>query len=464
MHFNGFFPLFSCFFPNKSKESESMGYRVKQYGKKSERRDYTKMLYDVELPNLIEIQTNLFRQFIENGILELLHDISPIEGHNGELRLYFETINLTEPKYRVHEAKVRDVNYSGQLYATVRLENAKGELRETKDILMAELPIMTPAGTFIINGAERVVISQIVRSSGVYYTAELDKKVNRMKYSGQVIPTRGAWIEFEQGSKEIFFAKLDRSKKVPLTTFIRALGLNSKKDIEQIFGKNTKLDETFKKDETKNQDEAIVDLYAKLRQGERVPADAAREFIKIRLFDRRRYDLAAVGRFKFNQKLDVLSRVLGTYLVNDVISPTTGEVIVAKDTEITREVIQILNANRDAFRVQAIDKVNNLENERTDEILATYLPDGGEYLYTKDNIYNTKTGEILIAKDTIVDYQLLSTLQSNRSSLDEKVVSYFLTEDVYLKENTRDGVYTEVLDVYALDENSSKLPSIRVIG
>lgn len=439
-----------------------MSYKTVKYGKKAERRDYSKMLHQVELPNLIEIQTKSFEEFVETGIDELLKDISPIEGHNGDLKLYFEESSLSEPKYSTIETKIRDLNYSRQLSARVKLENAiTGEVREST-VLMTDLPMMTPSGTFIINGAERVVVSQIVRSSGVYYTSELDKKLNQIKYSAQVIPTRGAWIEFEQGSKEILYAKLDRSKKVPLTTFIRALGFTTKKDIEEAFGRSSLITNTFEKDETKSPNEAVIDLYSKLRQGEKVPADAAREFIRMRLFDARRYDLAKVGRYKFNKKLDVLARAEGTYLANDII--LDGEVLVAKDTHLTKEVIQLLDQNRDAFRKQLITKENNLQNETADEILATTLPEGGNTLYAKENVVNLKTGEILVKKNEAITEEVLTNLRKNRHSIDEKVIKYFLTEDVYKKESLRQGVISEILDVYIYDDAGDKSNVIRIIG
>ncbi|MBG0762437.1 DNA-directed RNA polymerase subunit beta [Acholeplasma laidlawii] len=439
-----------------------MSYKTVKYGKKAERRDYSKMLHQVELPNLIEIQTKSFEEFVETGIDELLKDISPIEGHNGDLKLYFEESSLSEPKYSTIETKIRDLNYSRQLSARVKLENAiTGEVREST-VLMTDLPMMTPSGTFIINGAERVVVSQIVRSSGVYYTSELDKKINQIKYSAQVIPTRGAWIEFEQGSKEILYAKLDRSKKVPLTTFIRALGFTTKKDIEEAFGRSSLITNTFEKDETKSPNEAVIDLYSKLRQGEKVPADAAREFIRMRLFDARRYDLAKVGRYKFNKKLDVLARAEGTYLANDII--LDGEVLVAKDTHLTKEVIQLLDQNRDAFRKQLITKENNLQNETADEILATTLPEGGNTLYAKENVVNLKTGEILVKKNEAITEEVLTNLRKNRHSIDEKVIKYFLTEDVYKKESLRQGVISEILDVYVYDDAGDKSNVIRIIG
>ncbi|CCV64850.1 DNA-directed RNA polymerase subunit beta [Alteracholeplasma palmae J233] len=442
-----------------------MGYRTVQYGKKASRRNYSKMNYDIDLPNLIEIQTQSFERFYKEGVQELLKDISPIEGHNGDLKLYFEECFFAEPKYGILESKIRDINYSRQLSAKVKLENAvTGEIRESV-VLMTELPMMTPAGTFVINGAERVVVSQIVRSAGAYFTSELDKKINRIKFTAQVIPTRGAWIEYEQGSKDILYAKLDRSKKVPMTTFMRALGFSTKKEIEETFGKSTLLTATFEKDESKTSDDAIIDLYSKLRQGEKVPADAAREFIRVRLFDRRRYDLAAVGRYKFNKKLDVLARAENTFLAEDLINKETGEVVFAKDTEITKEVIEQLKLHRNLFRKELISKEKNLENETPDEILATRMPDGGDALYAKENILNLRTGEVLVTKNTEITPEVITTLRRNRQAIDEKVIKYFLdSKDIYQKEVDRLGVIVESFEVYTYDESGDRNTNIKLIG
>ena len=397
-----------------------MGYKNVKYGKKAERRNFSRMRYDIDLPDLIEIQTKSFNWFIEEGIKELLDDISPIEGHNGDLKLYFEEHFLSEPKFDILQSKLRDVNYAKQLSARVKLENAiTGEIRENV-VLMCEIPFMTPSGTFVINGAERVVVSQIIRSAGAYFTSELDKKINRIKFSAQVIPTRGAWLEYELGSKDIMYAKLDRSKKVPMTTMMRALGFQKKKDIYEVFGKSKFMDATFDKDDAKNSDEAIVDLYSKLRQGEKVPAEAAREFIRMRLFETRRYDLAAVGRYKFNKKLDVLSRIEGQYTAKDIIDPNTGEVLVAAKTKITRDIIDLLKDHRDALLTEVIAKEDSLQNETPDEILAVHLPDGGDKLYTKENILNLRTGEVLVVKNSEVNEEVFSVLRKNRQALDEK--------------------------------------------
>ena len=441
-----------------------MGYRTVKYGKKAERRNYSRMRYDIDLPDLIAIQTQSFDWFIKKGVKELLDDISPIEGHNGDLKLYFEEHFLSEPKYSVQESKLRDVNYSKQLSARVKLENAiTGEVRENT-VLMCEIPYMTPSGTFVINGAERVVVSQIIRSAGAYFTSELDKKVNQMKYMGQIIPTRGAWIEYELGSKDIMYAKLDRSKKVPLTTMMRALGFTKKKDIYEVFGKSAFIDATFDKDETKNTDEAIIDLYSKLRQGEKVPVDAAREFIRMRLFERRRYDLAAVGRYKFNKKLDVLRRILDTYTATDIIDPVTGEVLVPGKTKITKEIIAKLEQNRHVLRKEVIDKENSLQNETPEEILAQRLPDGDETLYTKEHIQNLRTGEVLVAKNSVVDEELLAILRRNRQALDEKVIKFFLGRDVYQKEAERSGVIVEMIEVTVKDKETDRIYPVKVIG
>ncbi len=442
-----------------------MGYRSVNYGKKASRRNYSRMNYDIDLPDLIEIQTKSFKWFIDQGIRELLTDISPIEGHNGDLKLYFEEHYLAEPKYDEQESKLRNTNYAKQLSARVKLENAvTGEVRENV-VLMCEIPYMTSSGTFVINGAERVVVSQIIRSAGAYFTSELDKKLNQVKYMAQVIPTRGAWIEYELGSKNIMYAKLDRSKKVPMTTMMRALGLSKKKDIIEVFGKSQYLDATFEKDETKNADEAIVDLYSKLRQGEKVPADAAREFIRMRLFERRRYDLASVGRYKFNKKLDVTARLLGTYTSTDIIDPETGEVVIPAKTKITKDIIQKLKENRHLLRTEIISKEDSLQNETPDEILATRLPDGGETLYTKENITNTRTGEVLVPKNTEITDEVISLLRRSRQSLDEKVIKYFFGgQDIYQKEKDREGVIVESIEVTIKDKETDRIYPVKVIG
>ena len=330
-----------------------MGYKNKLYGKTRVRRNYARVLTDVKLPNLIKVQTESFQWLLDEGLKELFQELSPITDHNdGEkFELYFGDYEFDEPKYSIRESKIHSVNYSRALKVDVQLLNKEtGEIKEDK-IFMGDFPMMTPWGTFVINGAERVVVTQIIRSAGVFFSREINKKSGRSNFSGQVIPTRGAWIEFELGTKDIWYAKLDRSKKIPLSTFIRALGVKSNKEIISLFGDSEFMQNTFEKDQSFGEDDAIRELYDKLRPGEKTGADTARKFIASRLFDVRRYDLARVGRHKVNKKLDVVQRAIGNKLANDLVNIHTGEVIIPAGTEIDNHYAKILDENREHFRV-----------------------------------------------------------------------------------------------------------------
>lgn len=358
-----------------------MNYKNVNYGKKSVRRNYSKIRTEVELPDLIEIQTKSFDWFVTTGLEELFKDISPITSFNGDLKLYFGDFHFDNSKFSIVDCKLRDINYARPLKVNVRLENAQtGEVLE-QELFMGDIPYMTPVGTFIINGAERVIISQIVRSSGVYYAKEIDKKTGDTKYTGTVIPTRGAWIEYEMGSKNVWYGKLDRSKKIPLTTVLRSYGLSTNQQIIDLFGDSDYMQATFEKDITTNSEEAAIEVYSKLRQGEKVPVEGARALIVQRLFDDRRYDLQKVGRFKYNMKLDVLQRAKGLKLAQDVVAKedifddATGELVFAKGTRIasfgdviTGEVLENLKKGRAAYREQ-INLGNTLCEDPYNEIL-----------------------------------------------------------------------------------------------
>ena len=358
-----------------------MNYKNVNYGKKSVRRNYSKIRTEVELPDLIEIQTKSFDWFVNAGLEELFRDISPITSFNGDLKLYFGEHHFENPKFSIVDCKLRDINFARPLKVNVRLENAQtGEVLE-QELFMGDIPYMTPVGTFIINGAERVIISQIVRSSGVYYAKEIDKKTGDTKYTGTVIPTRGAWIEYEMGSKNVWYGKLDRSKKIPLTTVLRSYGLSTNQSIIDLFGDSEYLQATFEKDLTTNSEEAAIEVYSKLRQGEKVPADGARALIVQRLFDDRRYDLQKVGRFKYNVKLDVLQRAKNLTLAQDVVAKEdifddeTGELLYKAGTKIASygdliagDVLAKLKKARAAFR-QKLDLGNTLCDDPYNEIL-----------------------------------------------------------------------------------------------
>ena len=222
-----------------------MNYKNVNYGKKSVRRNYSKIRSEVELPGLIEIQTKSFEWFVNQGLKEVFEDMSPITSFNGNLKLYFTDYHFEEPKFNVVDSKLRRINYSRPLKVNVLLENTENHELKRDEIFMGDIPYMTPVGTFIINGAERVIISQIIRSSGVYYNREIDKKTGDVKFSGTVMPTRGAWIEYEAGSRDVWYGKLDRSKKIPLTTLLRTFGLATDASIIELFGDNEHVSATF---------------------------------------------------------------------------------------------------------------------------------------------------------------------------------------------------------------------------
>ena len=332
-----------------------MSWKNVVYGKNRTRRNYSRVLTNVELPDLIEVQTKSFDWFLEEGLKDLLKEFSPIKDHGDKLELYFGDYEFDEPKYTIPEAKRNDMSYSRPLKVDVRLVNQEtGEIKEQK-LFLGEFPMMTPSGTFVINGAERVIVTQIIRSAGVFFSQTKDKKSGQIQYYGQVIPTRGAWIEFELGTKNIWYAKLDRSKKIPLTTFLRAMGLNSNRDILALYDNSEFLQNTLEKDEAFGSDDALEQLYDKLRPGEKATPENARTYLVGRLFDTRRYDLASVGRYKVNKKLDVFERIatLGygnARLVNDLMDSETGEVVYPADTPITREVAEFIGNNRHLIR------------------------------------------------------------------------------------------------------------------
>jgi DNA-directed RNA polymerase subunit beta len=357
-----------------------VNYKTVKYGKTRERRNYSRVKSNIELPNLIEVQTESFEWFIKTGLKELFEDISPITNFNGNVELYFGDFELEPAKYNVTECKEKDVTYSRPLKVSVRLKNkdlidtktgevlADDNIVENK-IFMGDIPMMTSVGTFIINGSERVVVSQIVRSAGVFFSEEVDKKTLQRKYLGQVIPTRGAWLEFEMGSKDILYAKIDRSKKILLSTMIKALGFSTKKQIVDIFGEHEFLENSFAKDLTQNAEEAMKEVYAKIRQGETATIEGAREFFVSRLFDEKRYDLADVGRFKVNQKLDVVNRIKALLdkdvivkLSKDLVNPETGEIVISKNTKLNYESLDIIDKNRSAL-IQKVTFDKDLEKE-----------------------------------------------------------------------------------------------------
>ena len=310
---------------------------------KSSRMSYARQKEVVQMPNLIEVQTDSYKWFLEEGLNEVFDDISPITDYSGKLSLDFVDFTLCEDevKYTIDECKERDATYAAPLKVRVRLYNKETDEINEHEIFMGDLPLMTKTGTFVINGAERVIVSQLVRSPGIYYGIAHDKFGKKL-YSATVIPNRGAWLEYETDSNDVFYVRVDRTRKVPITVLIRALGVGTNAEIIELFGEEPKLLASFGKDTSENYQEGLLELYKKIRPGEPLAVDSAESLITSMFFDPRRYDLAKVGRYKFNKKLLLKNRVSGQILAEDAVSAITGEVVAEKGTKITREIADMI--------------------------------------------------------------------------------------------------------------------------
>ena len=313
---------------------------------KSSRMSYARQKEVVQMPNLIEVQTDSYKWFLEEGLNEVFDDISPITDYSGKLSLDFVDFTLCEDevKYTIDECKERDATYAAPLKVKVRLHNKETDEINEHEIFMGDLPLMTRTGTFVINGAERVIVSQLVRSPGIYYAIAHDK-LGKKLYSATVIPNRGAWLEYETDSNDVFYVRVDRTRKVPITVLIRALGIGTNPEIIELFGEEPKILASFEKDAATNYQEGLLELYKKIRPGEPLAVDSAESLITSMFFDPRRYDLAKVGRYKFNKKLALKNRISGHVLAEDVASPMTGEVLAEAGTKITRELASTIQNN-----------------------------------------------------------------------------------------------------------------------
>ena len=330
---------------------------------KSSRMSYARQKEVLQMPNLIEVQKDSYQWFLDAGLKEVFEDISPISDYSGHLSLEFVDFTLCEDdvKYTIEECKERDATYAAPLKVRVRLYNKETDEINEHEIFMGDLPLMTATGTFVINGAERVIVSQLVRSPGIYYAIAHDK-VGKELYSSTVIPNRGAWLEYETDSNDVFYVRVDRTRKVPITVLIRALGIGTNPEILELFGEEPKILASFGKDVAENYQEGLLELYKKIRPGEPLAVDSAESLITSMFFDARRYDLAKVGRYKFNKKLALKNRVKGRVLAEDVISCVTGEMVAEKGTTITRELAdEIQNAAVPYIWVEGEDESRNIK-------------------------------------------------------------------------------------------------------
>ena len=336
---------------------------------KSFRMSYSRQKEVLEMPNLIEVQKDSYQWFLDEGLREVFDDISPIEDYSGKLSLEFVDFTLCEDdvKYSIEECAERDATYAAPLKVKVRLHNKENDEISEHDIFMGDLPLMTATGTFVINGAERVIVSQLVRSPGIYYGIAHDK-IGKELYSCTVIPNRGAWLEYETDSNDVFYVRVDRTRKVPITVLIRALGIGTNPEIIELFGEEPKILATLTKDTSENYQEGLLELYKKIRPGEPLAVESAESLITSMFFDPRRYDLAKVGRYKFNKKLMLRNRINGHVLAEDVVDPSTGEILAEAGTQADRELA-------DRIQNAAVPYVWIQTEERNVKVLSSMMVD-----------------------------------------------------------------------------------------
>ena len=402
-----------------------MKIRDIQYEKAS-RKDFAKVGDFIEMPNLIKVQKDSYDWFIKEGLGEVLKDISPIEDYSGNLVLeFFDYYMEDKTKYSIEEAKERDATYSTRLHVKVRLINREtGEIKE-QEIYLGDFPLMTDSGTFIINGAERVVVSQLVRSPGCYYADVFDTKTGKRTYTSTVMPLRGAWLEYETDGNDIFYVRVDRTRKVPVTTLLRAIGLVTDDQIRDLFGNEELIEATIAKDPIKTQEEALIEIYKKLRPGELPTVEAARNLFDGLFYDNRRYDLAKVGRYKFDQKLSLATRITGKVASKDIMDAETGEVFVQAGEVITEEVAKdIQNSGINMVEVTVGERTVKVIGNGTVDIHAVLPTLDLSELEIKENVNYQVLKNII---DTTDEKDLVKTIGER---IDELVPKHITTEDM----------------------------------
>ncbi|WP_335872154.1 DNA-directed RNA polymerase subunit beta [Bacillus sp. 2205SS5-2] len=375
-----------------------------QYGRHRQRRSFARISEVLELPNLIEIQSSSYQWFLDEGLREMFHDISPIEDFTGNLSLEFIDYSLGEPKYPVDESKERDVTYSAPLRVKVRLVNKEtGEVKD-QDVFMGDFPLMTETGTFVINGAERVIVSQLVRSPSVYYSGKVDKN-GKKGFTATVIPNRGAWLEYETDAKDVVYVRIDRTRKLPVTVLLRSLGFGSDQEIIDLVGDNEYIRNTLEKDNTESIDKALLEIYERLRPGEPPTVENAKSLLVSRFFDPKRYDLANVGRYKMNKKLHIKNRLFGQVLAETLADPETGEIIAEEGVTLDRRTLdKILPYLEKGINFNSYNQVGGvLQEDVVLQSIKIYAPndDGEKVINVISNAYVEEEIKNITASDII---------------------------------------------------------------
>ena len=400
---------------------------------KSFRMSYSRQQEVLEMPNLIEVQKDSYQWFLDKGLKEVFDDISPIADYNGHLSLEFVDFTLCEEdaKYTIDECKERDATYAAPLKVRVRLYNKETDEINEHEIFMGDLPLMTKTGTFVINGAERVIVSQLVRSPGIYYGIAHDKFGKKL-YSATVIPNRGAWLEYETDSNDVFYVRVDRTRKVPITVLIRALGVGSNAEIIDLFGEEPKILASFTKDTSTNYEEGLLELYKKIRPGEPLAVESAESLINAMFFDPRRYDLAKVGCYKFNKKLHFNKRIVGHKLADDVVEGSTGEILAEAGTIVTRELADaIQNAAVPFVWIQG-------EEDRRIKVLSNLMVDMHHYLPEIENLEELGVTEL-------VYYPVLEKILEENDTLEDRIAAIRRDiHDLIPKHITREDIFASI--------------------
>ncbi|HBM79906.1 MAG TPA: DNA-directed RNA polymerase subunit beta, partial [Clostridiaceae bacterium] len=407
-----------------------------QVGRRT-RMSFSKIHEVLDMPNLIEVQLNSYKWFLDEGLKEVFDDVNPIQDYTGNLVLEFidYSLDMDNIKYSVEECKERDTTYAAPLKVKVRLINKEtGEVKE-QEVFMGDFPLMTEQGTFIINGAERVIVSQLVRSPGVYYAESVDKSGKNL-YSATLIPNRGAWLEYETDSNDVLSVRIDRTRKLPITVFIRALGIGTDAEIFQMFGEDERLKATIEKDNTKTKDEGLVEVYKRLRPGEPPTVESSMSLLDSLFFDPRRYDLSKVGRYKFNKKLALYSRIMGHIAAEDVVDPNTGEIIADADKKIDRETaMKIQNAGiNDVFVLVDGKKIKVTGNHFVD-VHKQNIKYRIDDLNIKEMVYYPVLKEILESSSSEDDFR-----SAVKSRMGELVPKHIIKSDIFASINYNLGL------------------------
>ena len=414
------------------------------------RMSYSKQKEVLEMPNLIEVQTESYKWFIEEGLREVFRDISPITDHGENLSLEFIDFKLCEDdiKYTIEECKERDATYAAPLKVKVRLYNKETAEITEHDIFMGDLPLMTATGTFVINGAERVIVSQLVRSPGIYYGIGHDK-VGTELFTCTVIPNRGAWLEYETDSNGVFYVRVDRNRKVPITVLLRSLGLGTNQEIIDKFGEESKILESMKKDSSDNYQDGLLELYKKLRPGEPLSVDSAESLVRGMFFDVRRYDLAKVGRYKFNKKLAFRNRIVGFNLAEDVVNNETGEVVAEAGTLVTDEIAIDIQNSAVPYVVVATEQKNVrvLSNMAVD--ISSFVNVDKEALGITEDVYYPVLKEILDEYTEQADIE-----EAIKRNINELIPKHITKDDIFASIN-----YNMHLEYNHIDSRDKRIGS-----